>query len=150
MARKSGRAALVLSPEQRVTIKELAASRTAPAQEVQRAKILLGYTCGTSITELQRQHGFGRPMIYRCIDQALAAGVEMGLKDKYHRPHEPEITHETKAWVVSLACTKPKDNGLAAELWSISGLAKFVCEHAHATGFGRLAKAKQEHSVAHS
>ena len=78
-------------------------------------------------------------MIYRCIDKALAAGVQMGLKDKYHRPHDPEITDEAKAWVVSIACTKPKDHGLAAEFWSISGLAKFVCQHAHAAGFARLA-----------
>ena len=141
MARTSSRAALVLSPDQMVTIRELAASRTAPAREVQRAKILLGYASGTSITELQRQLGFGRAMIYRCIDKALAAGVQMGLKDKYHRPHDPEITDEAKAWVVSLACTKPKDHGLAAELWSISGLAKFVCEHAPTAGFSRLAKA---------
>ena len=141
MARTSSRAALVLSPEQTGTIKELAASRTAPAREVQRAKILLGYASGTSITELQRQLGFGRPMIYRCIDKALAAGVQMGLKDKYHRPHDPEITDEAKAWVVGIACTKPKDHGLAAELWSISGLAKFVCEHAQTAGFSRLAKA---------
>ena len=141
MARKSGRAALVLSPEHRITIKELAASRTAPAREVHRAKILLGYAEGNSITQLQRQHGFGRPMIYRCIDKALAAGVQMGLKDKYHRPHEPEITDEAKAWVVSIACTKPKDHGLAAELWTISALAKFVCERADAAGFARLANA---------
>jgi transposase len=80
-------------------------------------------------------------MIYRCIDKALAAGVQMGLKDKYHRPHAPEITNDAKAWVVSIACTKPKDHGLAAELWSISGLARFVCEHAQAAGFPRLAKA---------
>ena len=90
MARKSGRAALVLSPEHRITIKELAASRTAPAREVERARVLLGYADGNSITQLQRQLGFGRPMIYRCIDKALAAGVQMGLKDKYHRPHEPD------------------------------------------------------------
>ena len=80
-------------------------------------------------------------MIYKCIDKALAAGVQMGLKDKYHRPHEPEITDEAKAWVVSLACTKPKDHGLAAELWTISALAKFVCERAQGAGFARLANA---------
>lgn len=91
--------------------------------------------------ELQRQLGVGRPMIYKCIDKALAAGVQMGLKDKYHRPHEPEITDEAKAWVVSLACTKPKDHGLAAELWTISALAKFVCERAQGAGFARLANA---------
>jgi transposase len=141
MARKSGRAALVLTQAQTATLKELAGSRTAPSREVERAKVLLGYAGGSSITELQRQLGVGRPMIYKCIDKALAAGVQMGLKDKYHRPHEPEITDEAKAWVVSLACTKPKDHGLAAELWSISALAKFVCEAAEAAGFARLANA---------
>jgi transposase len=141
MARKSGRAALALAPEQRKMLEELAASRTAPAREVERAKVLLGYAAGTSITELQRQLGFSRPMIYRCVDKALAAGVQMGLKDKYHRPHEPEITDAAKAWVVNVACTKPKDHGLAAELWTISALASFVSERARAAGFDRLANA---------
>lgn len=141
MARKSRRAELVLVPDQRRMLEELAASRTAPAREVERAKVLLGYAAGTSITELQRQLGFSRPMIYRCIDKALAAGVQMGLKDKYHRPHEPEISEEAKAWVVSIACTKPKDHGLAAELWTISALARFVCDGARAAGFARLSKA---------
>ncbi len=141
MARKSGRAALTLAPDQRKTLEELAASRTAPTREVERAKVLLGYAAGTSITELQRQLGFSRPMIYRCVDKALAAGVQMGLKDKYHRPHEPEITDAAKAWVVSVACTKPKDHGLAAELWTISALASFVSKGARAAGFDRLANA---------
>ena len=141
MARKSERAALALTPAQAATLTELAASRTAPAREVERAKVLLGYASGTSITELQRQLGFSRPMIYRCVDKALAAGVQAGLKDKYHRPHEPEITDEAKAWVVSIACTKPKDLDLAAELWTISALARFVGESAEAAGFARLANA---------
>jgi transposase len=141
MARKSKRAALVLTPEQRATLKELAASRSAATREVERAKVMLGYAEGLSVTELQRQLGFSRPMIYRCVDKALAAGVQMGLKDKYHRPHGPEISDEAKAWVVSIACTKPKDHGLAAELWSISALAKFVSERAAPAGFARLAGA---------
>lgn len=141
MARKSKRAALVLTAQQRTTLKELAASRSAAKREVERAKVMLGYADGVTVTELQRQLGFSRPMIYRCVDKALAAGVQMGLKDKYHRPHEPEISDEAKAWVVSIACTKPKDHGLAAELWSISALARFVSERAEAAGFARLAGA---------
>ena len=97
MARKSNRAALTLAPEQRTMLQTLAASRTAPVREVQRAQVLLGYAAGLSITQLQRQLGLSRPMIYRCVDKALAAGVQMGLKDKYHRPHEPEITQEARA-----------------------------------------------------
>jgi len=141
MARKSKRAALGLTPEQRATLKALATSRSASTREVERAKVMLGYADGLSVTELQRQLGFSRPMIYRCVDKALAAGVQMGLKDKYHRPHEPEIDDEAKAWVVGIACTRPKDHGLAAELWSISALARFVGERAEAAGFARLASA---------
>lgn len=141
MARKTKRAALVLTDEQRTKLKELAGSRTLPIREVERAKILLGYAEGASITDLKRRVGVGRPMIYKCIDKALAAGVGAGLKDSYHRPHEPEITDEAKAWVVSIACTKPKDHDLAAELWSISALARFVSHHAEAAGHPRLRQA---------
>jgi transposase len=102
---------------------------------------LLGYADGGSISDLMRAIGVGRPMIYKCIDKALAAGVGAGLKDTYHRPHEPEITDEAKAWVVSLACTKPTAHGLAAELWSISALARFVGEHAALAGHPRLTQA---------
>jgi len=96
MARKSARAVLEIAPEQKAMLKELAGSRTAPSREVERAKVLLGYAGGATITELQRQFGVSRPMIYKCIDKALAAGVQMGLKDKYHRPHAPEISDEAR------------------------------------------------------
>ena len=141
MAGKTRRAALVLTEEQRTMLSGLAGSRTAPVREVERARVMLGYAEGASITDLQRRIGVSRPSIYKCIDKALAAGVQAGLKDAYHRPHEPEIGDEAKAWVVSIACTKPKDHGLAAELWTISELARFVSEHAEAAGFPRLARA---------
>ncbi len=141
MSRKTNRAALVLTAEQRETLMGLSGSRTAPIREVERARILLGYADGASISDLMRRVGVGRPMIYKCIDKALAAGIGAGLKDAYHRPHEPEITDEAKAWVVSIACTKPKDHGLAAELWTISALARFIAEQAEATGHPRLGNA---------
>ena len=52
MARKSNRATLVLTPEQRAKLGELAASRTAPTREVERAKVMLGYANGITVTEL--------------------------------------------------------------------------------------------------
>lgn len=67
--------------------------------------------------------------------------MQMGLKDKYHRPHEPQIIDEAKAWVASIACTKPKDHGLAAEVWTSSALARFVSEGAQAAWAARLANA---------
>jgi hypothetical protein len=65
MARMSERPALVLTQELRATLQELSASRVASAREVERAKVMLGYADGVSITDLQRRLGFSRPMTYR-------------------------------------------------------------------------------------
>jgi len=51
------------------------------------------------------------------------------------------ITDDAKAWVVHLACSKPKDLGYAAELWTRSALAQHVRKHALSEGYPALAKA---------
>jgi len=67
--------------------------------------------------------------------------VQTGLKDAYHRPHEPEIGDEARAWVVSVACTKPTAHGLAAELL-VDRRPRAVCRRSRrAAGFPRLAHA---------
>ena len=141
MARKTGRAVLVISADEREKLERLRDSRKAPKRETKRAAILLRYAAGEGPTVIQQRLGVSRPTIYKCIDKALAAGVQLGLKDRYHRPKEPVITQEAKAWVLSLACTKPKDHGLAAELWTLSALARHTREHASAQGHGSLARA---------
>src|SRR5208337_5479595 len=119
MARTTTRAALVLSPEEQQRLQSLAASRSAPLREVQRAKILLGYHAGRSFSALSRALRLSRRIIYKHVDRALAAGVAVALRDHPHGS-DPTITPEAKAWVLSVACTKPKDHGLAAELWTRS------------------------------
>ena len=141
MARETGRASLVLLESDRQMLVELSRSRTAPKREVERASVLLRYAEGVSISDIQRQLGVSRPTIYKCIDKALAAGVRAGLKDTFHRPKEPEILPDAKAWVINLACTQPKDLGMAAELWTLSALAQHVRKHAVDAGFPRLAQA---------
>lgn len=141
MARPTGRAALALSSDQRSMLEELARSRTAAQREVERAKVLLAYAAGKAPTEIQRALGMSRPTIYKCIDKALAAGVTNGLRDRYHRPHAPQISEAAKAWVIDLACRKPKDLGLAAELWTLAALAEHVAAQASGAGFPRLAQA---------
>ncbi len=44
-------------------------------------------------------------------------------------------------WVINLACTKPKDHGLAAELWSYRALTEYTRQHAPDAGYPCLAKA---------
>jgi transposase len=139
MARVTRRAPLILSDAHRRQLTELSGSRTAPVREVERARVLLRYAEGRSISEIQRQLGVSRPTIYKCIDKALAAGVQVGLKDTFHRPKAPEILTDAKAWVVHMACTKPKEWGLAAELWTLSALVRQVRKCAVEAGFPRLA-----------
>jgi transposase len=141
MARKTGRASLVLSADERAKLERLRDSRKAPKRETERAAILLSYAAGEGPTEIQQHLGVSRPTIYKCIDKALAAGAQSGLKDRYHRPKEPVITQEAKAWVLNLACTKPKEHGLAAELWTLSALARYTREHAGAQGQESVARA---------
>jgi len=141
MARKTKRAKLVLTEEQRTQLDQLSKSRKAPLREIQRATILVLYADGLPITEIQKRANVSRPTIYKCIDKALAAGVDAGLKDYFHRPFDPVITEPAKAWVVNLGCTKPKEHGLAAELWTYSEYANYTRKHATNEGHDCLSRA---------
>jgi transposase len=50
------------------------------------------------------------------------------------------MTAAARAWVVSLACQKPKDLGYAQELWTTRLLAQHVRTHCQAAGHPSLAK----------
>jgi transposase len=138
---KSNRARLVLTPEERAQIEQLRESRTAPWREVQRARILWRYYSGENIAEIARTVKMTRKSVGKWISKALDMGVAAALKDAYHRPKAPVITPEAKAWVVHLACSKPKELGYAAEVWSRKSLAKHVREHAAEAGHPSLSKA---------
>ena len=140
MANTTARPALVLSAEQAQHLQTLAASRTAPLRAVQRAKILLGYQAGQGFSALSRTLRVSRRIIYKHVDRALAAGVAVALRDHPHGS-APTISPEAKAWVLSVACTKPKDHGLAAELWTRSALAKHIRRTAQAAGHPSVAHA---------
>ena len=92
MPGKCRRPKLNFDEKQRQELLKLSQSRTAPIREVQRANILLTYANGKDISSIKKEFNVSRPTIYKCIDKALAAGIETGLKDKYHRAKEPLIT----------------------------------------------------------
>jgi transposase len=141
MAGKSRLPALILTAEEEKRLENLQASRVAAVREVERARILLQYRAGNNPSTIQRNLGISRVTIYHCLQKALSMGIEAGLKDTFHRPKEPVITSADKAWVVHLACTKPKDLGYAAELWTRQSLATHVRQQAPAAGHPSLAKA---------
>jgi transposase len=141
MAGKTRRAKLVLTDEDKAELEQLARSRTAPHREKQRAAILLGYYAGESIASIGRRLGMTRLSVSKWVAKALAVGPMAALKDNFHRPRDPVIGDDAKAWVVHLACSKPKDLGYAAEIWSRQALARHVREHAGEAGFPALSRA---------
>src|ERR1039458_10832517 len=99
MAGKSRRLKLVLSDEDRAELEQLARSRVVPQREAQRSAILLGYYAGESIASIGRRVGMTRLSVSKWVAKALAVGPMAALKDNYHRPKEPAIGDDAKAWV---------------------------------------------------
>jgi len=141
MAGKSRLSKLAFSAEQLSELQQLSQSRTAPLREVQRARILCRYHAGETVTAIARAMKTTRKSVRKWIDKALAMGAEAALKDAYHRPRAPVITEQARAWVIHLACSKPKELGYAAELWTRSLLARHVRREAMQAGHPSLSRA---------
>ncbi len=141
MSRRSSRAQLVLEESEIKELKRIASSRSAPLREVKRAGILVKYLQNMSISRIQEETHVSRPSIYKCIDKALAMGVDAGLQDKFHRPKEAVITEDAKAWVLNLACSKPREHGYASEVWTRQLLASHARKYGVQEGHSCLAKA---------
>jgi hypothetical protein len=141
MAGKTRLPKLALSTEQLLELQQLSQSRTASVREVQRAGILCRYHAGETIAGISRAMEITRKSVRKWIDKGLAMGPEAALQDAYHRPHGPVITEQARAWVVHLACSKPKELGYAAELWTRSLLAQHVRREALQAGHPSLSRA---------
>jgi hypothetical protein len=99
---------------------------------VERARILLQYHTGKNLSAIHRALNISRVTIYHCVHKAPDMGVEVGLRDAFHRSTAPVIGSADKSWVVHLACTKPNELGYAAELWTRKALSVHVRQHAQA------------------
>ena len=143
MARASRRPRLVLTDEEKNRLDQLRQSKTAAFRDVQRAQILWRYHAGETVSQIARALKMTRKSTLKWIDKALQIGANVGMKDTPHKPREAVITDDAKAWVVHLACSRPKDLGYAAELWTRAALARHVRKHAIQAGYPALVKAAQ-------
>ena len=137
---QSTRSPLKLEQKDIEFLENLSTSRTEPYSKVQRARILLAYAGGQSISGIARKEQTDRPVVERCVDKALSGGIMVALRDLARSGRPPKITDEDKAWVIHLACGKPADYGYAAERWTISQLAKHIRGHALQEGYPALAR----------
>jgi transposase len=136
----SVRAKLSLAEEDRVWRQQLAVSRSESIARVQRAQIVLRYSEGQKVSAIAAELHTNRPRVERCISKALDLGIRAALQDLPGRGRPLSMSDEDKAWVVSLACQKPKDLGYAQELWTMRLLARHVQKHCVEAGHPVLRK----------
>lgn len=141
MPLKTKRTELVLTDAEIQELQRLSKARKEPMRVIQRAKILLLYHSNRQLKEIVEEVDVNYRTVCKCLDKALSMGMEAGLKDTAHRPFEPIITTSAKAWVTHLSCSKPKEYGYAAELWTRASLAKHVREHCQQAGHPSLSRA---------
>jgi transposase len=141
MPRASTHPKLVLTNEEKHHLDQLRQSKTAAFRDVQRAQILWRYHTGETVSQIACALKMTRKSVLKWIDKTLQIGAKVGMQDTPHKPREAVITDDAKAWVVHLACCKPKEFAYAAELWTRSALARHVRKHAVQAGYPALAKA---------
>jgi len=131
---------LVLDSESRSALEALAGSRTASRSRVDRARVLLSYAEGESISGIARETSMSRSTVNRVVNRALEIGAISALED-LSRPGRPaQLTKEARAWLVALACRKPKDLVHPHELWTVDLLARHVRRNCEAEGHPSLSK----------
>src|SRR3954452_1859378 len=126
-----------------IELEAIARSRTDWACRVQRARILLAYHADPSTYTVGEAIGVTHQTVQGCLDRAVRHGVMAALDDSPRPGREPTITDEARAWVVALACQKPKELGYPHELWTTRLLARHVRKHAEPANHSCLTRLAQ-------
>ncbi len=138
--RKSQRPKITVSEKDKSELTRKSKSKTLPHREVIRSTILLKYMENQTITSIAKDCNTNRPLVERCIDKAIAFGAMAALKDLPGRGVKPTITDDAKSWVLSIACTPPKELGFANEVWTYSLLVKHIRDTCNKNGHECLGK----------
>lgn len=122
----SKRPKLELTDKENEFLTSLSHSRTEPIRRVERAQILLLSYQGKNDSRIADELNTNRQKVIRCIKKALAYGIQEAIDDLPRSGRPREITPEGRAWIISLACMKPKDLGYPHELWTHKLLAEHI------------------------
>lgn len=124
-------------------LEKLANSGMTPVVIAQRAKILLLKDAGKSATAIADEVGVSRHTAELWIKKYRTRSEDISIEELLNvskgRGRKEEITGEAKTWLISVACTQPKDFGYAAETWTTKALTEHINKTAAEEGFDRLA-----------
>ena len=113
-------------------------TRTAEAQKVQRAKILLLGSDGMSNVKIAEKLDIHRNSVELCLKKYISSGMESALQDDAGRGRKPVLTDEDKTYVRNLACQKPSELGYAQELWTVRSLQNHIRKTSVDAGYPNL------------
>jgi putative transposase len=141
--RISRRPKLSFTQEELDYLTRLSRSRYQAASIVERSKIILLSYQGKNDTEISRELKVDYKTVRLWIKRVLDLGVKEGLVDKARSGRPQKISAESRAWLVSLACMKPKDLGYPHEIWTQRLLVKHIKKNCINEGHPDLSKISQ-------
>ena len=111
-------AKLTLTDEDRKYLEQVRDSRTEEMRRIERARILLAHGEGLSKARIAETVWVSVPTVRLCVEKALVFGPRAAPDDRRRTGRPRRTTSEARAWVVSLACGKPRDFGYSYEVWT--------------------------------
>lgn len=139
----SHRPKLTFTQEELDYLTRLSRSRNQAASIVERAKIILLSYQGKNDAEISRELKVDYKTVRLWIQRVLDLGVKEGLVDKSRSGRPQNISAESRAWIISLACMKPKDIDYPHEIWTQRLLVKHIRENCIKEGHPDLSKINQ-------
>ena len=117
-----------LTEAERMAIEKLAHSRTAPARQVERARIVRRASQGRMAPAIAAELHLTAYTVRDWIKRFNRCGVA-GLEDRPRAGRPPTYTAEQVAKVVATALTDPKSLDLPFASWTLDRLAAYLNEH---------------------
>jgi transposase len=116
-----------LSEDERRALERVARSRTAPARQVERAKVVLAAASGEGVGAIAERFHLSLGTVYLWWHRFEAHGLA-GLQDKPRGGRPPTYTREEVGVVVATALTDPQTLGLTFASWTLDRLAAYLAE----------------------
>jgi len=132
------RKALSLTSDEKQRLESLRRSRSGEKRETLHAGILLDLAGGMSDGAAARSNNVNRHSVALCARKFLQFGLEAALGELPRPGKSRRIPDDAIAWVLHLACKKPKELGYAHELWTYSLLQEHVRKHCETVGHPSL------------
>jgi len=136
----STREKIILSKEEKSKLETISRSRAEAKSKIERATMLIAYFEDQIMSSIARKLHTNRPRAERCINEALNYGPLTALGDLPRKGEPSKITGKAKAWLIFLACLRPKDLGIYSEFWTTNKLAKYIRNNCEKAGHHSLKK----------